>query len=39
MHKITTVERSDGTEKAVEQVLVTPKGLARLAEKLNVKPS
>lgn len=33
-HKITTVERSDGTEKVVEQVLVTPKGVARLAEAL-----
>ncbi len=31
-HKVTTVERSDGTEKVVEQVLVTPKGLARLAQ-------
>ena len=30
-HKITTVERSDGTAKMVEQVLVTAKGLARLA--------
>lgn len=30
-HKVTTVERSDGTDKTVEQVLVTPKGLARLA--------
>lgn len=31
-HKVTTVNRSDGSEKVVEQVLVTPKGLARLAE-------
>ena len=31
-HKVTTVERSDGTEKTVERVLVTPKGLARLAK-------
>ncbi len=31
-HKVTTVERSDGTEKVVEQVRVTPKGLAKLAE-------
>lgn len=30
-HKITTVERSDGSSRMVEQVLVTPKGLARLA--------
>ena len=29
-HKVTTVERSDGTEKVVEQVLVTPKGLTTL---------
>lgn len=33
-HKVTTVTRSDGTEKVVEQVLVTPKGMARLAELL-----
>ena len=31
-HKITTVSRSDGPEKIVEQVLVTAKGLAKLAE-------
>jgi hypothetical protein len=31
-HKVTTVSRSDGSEKTVEQVLVTPKGLARLAK-------
>lgn len=31
-HKITTVERDDGSEKVVEQVLVTAKGLAKLAE-------
>lgn len=30
-HKVTTVSRSDGSEKTVEQVLVTPKGLAKLA--------
>jgi phage antirepressor YoqD-like protein len=30
-HKVTTVERSDGTEKVVEQVLVLPKGLAKLS--------
>lgn len=30
-HKVTTVYRSDGTEKVTEQVRVTPKGLARLA--------
>lgn len=32
MHKVTTLTRSDGTEKVVERVLVTAKGLARLAE-------
>ena len=31
-HKVTTVSRADGREKVVEQVLVTPKGLAKLAE-------
>lgn len=31
-HKITTVERSDGTEKVVEQCRVTPRGITRLAE-------
>ena len=30
-HKVTTVCRSDGSEKVVEQVLVTPRGLAKLA--------
>jgi len=30
-HKVTTVERPDGSEKAVHQVQVTPKGLARIA--------
>lgn len=30
-HKVTTVERGDGTEKTVEQVLITAKGLAKLA--------
>lgn len=33
-HKVTTVSRSDGTEKVIEQVLVTPKGLAKLAQML-----
>lgn len=33
-HKVTTVERSDGSVKMVEQVLVTPKGLAKLASDL-----
>ncbi|KDP84209.1 DNA-binding protein [Cupriavidus sp. SK-3] len=31
-HKVTLVSRSDGSEKVVEQVRVTPKGLARLAK-------
>lgn len=31
-HKVTTVERSDGSEKVVEQVLVTAKGLAKLSK-------
>lgn len=31
-HKTTTVARSDGSEKTVTQVRVTPKGLARLAK-------
>lgn len=31
-HKVTTVERADGSEKVVESVIVTPKGLAKLAE-------
>jgi len=37
-HKITTVERSDGSAKTVEQVLVTAKGLAKLSEVLQVEP-
>jgi len=31
-HKVTTVQTSDGRERIVEQVLVTPKGLAKLAK-------
>ena len=31
-HKVTTVSRTDGTEKTVEQVLVTTKGLAKLVQ-------
>lgn len=30
-HKVTTVLRGDGSEKVVEQVLVTPRGLTKLA--------
>lgn len=37
-HKTTTVERSDGSEKVVTQVRVTPKGLVRLAEALGMGP-
>lgn len=33
-HKTTTVHRSDGSEKVISQVRVTPKGLARLAKEL-----
>ncbi|MBU9154187.1 phage antirepressor KilAC domain-containing protein [Burkholderia gladioli] len=33
-HKITTVHRSDGSEKVTTQVLVTAKGLAEIAQKL-----
>lgn len=36
-HKVTTVERGDGTEKVVEQVLVTAKGLAKLSEAVDMK--
>lgn len=32
IHKVTTVSRTDGSEKVVEQVLVTAKGLAALAK-------
>ena len=35
-HKVGTVEARDGTDKAVWNVIVTPKGLARLAMKLGV---
>ncbi|MFC4158300.1 phage antirepressor KilAC domain-containing protein [Chitinimonas lacunae] len=34
-HKVTTVEREDGTEKVVTQARVTAKGLARLAEEVS----
>lgn len=36
-HKVTTVERSDGSAKTVEQVLVTAKGLAKLAEQFQLE--
>lgn len=35
-HKVTTVERSDGSDKVVEQVLVTAKGLTKLSKMLGV---
>ena len=31
-HKITTITKNDGSEKIIEQVLVTAKGMARLSE-------
>lgn len=33
-HKVTTVSRSDGSEKVVEQVLVTAKGLTKISKML-----
>ncbi len=36
--KILSVERSDGTPRIVEQVRITPKGLARLGESVPTKP-
>ncbi|PHI31277.1 phage antirepressor KilAC domain-containing protein [Budvicia aquatica] len=33
-HKVTTVSRSDGSEKVVEQVLVTAKGITKLSQLL-----
>ena len=36
-HKTTTVERSDGSEKVIEQVLVTAKGLDRLSKAFAVE--
>ncbi|MCO1336531.1 phage antirepressor [Microbulbifer sp. OS29] len=35
-HKVTTVERTDGSEKVVEQVRVTTKGLTKLAAAFDV---
>lgn len=34
LHKITVIDRDDGTQRVVEQVLVTLKGLSKLAELL-----
>ncbi|MBJ9675244.1 phage antirepressor KilAC domain-containing protein [Burkholderia gladioli] len=33
-HRVTTIQRDDGTEKAATQVRITPKGLALLAKKM-----
>jgi anti-repressor protein len=33
-HKVTTVRRNDGSDKVTEQVRITPKGLAKIAEAL-----
>ncbi|WP_163833366.1 phage antirepressor KilAC domain-containing protein [Spartinivicinus ruber] len=35
-HKVTVIGRSDGAEKTIEQVKVTPKGLTLLAKQLNL---
>lgn len=34
-HKVTTVNRSDGSEKIVEQVLITAKGIAKISKLLS----
>lgn len=36
-HKVSTLLREDGTEKVVEQMRITPKGLARIAEQMRQK--
>lgn len=36
-HKVTTVQLSDGTERMIESVLVTPKGVAKLAQVFSVE--
>lgn len=36
-HKVVTVQTGDGREKIVENVLVTPKGLAKLAATVHAK--
>lgn len=33
-HKVTTVQREDGTDKVVEQARITPKGIARIGSEL-----
>lgn len=37
-HKVSTVQREDGTEKVVEQPRITPKGLTRIGNELTNKP-
>jgi len=37
-HKITTIERTDGTSKVCEQVLLTARGLAKLAQVVGAEP-
>lgn len=37
-HKIKTIELPDGGEKVCEQVMITPKGLTRLAQSFGVQP-
>jgi Rha family phage regulatory protein len=36
-HKVTTLERPDGNDKVTEQVRITPKGLAKLAEAFSLE--
>jgi len=36
-HKLTTVSRSDGSEKIMEQALLTPKGMVKLSEMFSVE--
>ena len=36
-HKLTTVSRSDGSEKIMEQALLTPKGMVKLSRMLSVE--
>lgn len=37
-HKVSTVQRADGTEKVVEQPRITPKGLTRIGNELAKSP-
>lgn len=38
-HKVSTVQREDGTEKVVEQPRITPKGLTRIGNELAKSPA